>query len=180
MNTDIFYKVSTKNKRLNENDNFDDVNVSTSLFTTSTPSKQAINNISDSAYLNNKVMKIHKAVLESDFLPIDDDDVSTQTYTQSTQAGGKYMTETNAIPMNYADSTYSMPPYSETSNSPRNSSSHSSSSSYSSSDSSTSETPKKKSQKRIVKKQAIKKPSKSVPKRKLSTKKQVIKKGSKK
>ena len=73
VNKDIFYKTSTKN-----NKNFDDILVSSSLFTTSTPSKRGIDENTESAYMNNKLSKIHKTVLDSDFLPLD-----TNTYTDT-------------------------------------------------------------------------------------------------
>lgn len=128
INTDIFYKTSNKDKTKS-----DDFFISSSLFTSSTPNKQAINEITESAYLNKKLMKIHERVLDSEFLPIGNISKSPKTAAniiesdsvinnssitqsqQSVQSGGnkynKYTTETNEIPINYSESTMSIPPY---------------------------------------------------------------------
>ena len=100
INTDIFYKASNKKKPV------DDVYVSSSIFTSSTPSKQvpAINDNTESAFINKKLMNIHKNILESDFLPIN----NTETDSVKFHSGGKsskYTSETIDIPINYSESS---------------------------------------------------------------------------
>jgi hypothetical protein len=94
-NTDIFYKLNTSSqKRIEDSNNF---TISSSLFTSSTPSKTNIN-ISDSAYLNKKLMSLHKFVLDSDSMKNSDQ-------TQQGAGSQNMTTDTRDIPINYSEST---------------------------------------------------------------------------
>ena len=117
INTDIFYKASNKKKSYDENF------ISSSIFTSSTPSKSVINDNTDSSYINNKLRNIHKLVLESDFIPIDNEinntsikSIQSTQSTQSTQSiqsgGNKYTSETIDIPANYSESSSVVSSYS--------------------------------------------------------------------
>jgi hypothetical protein len=125
MNSDIFYKSSPKKSY------DDEVLVSSSLFTSSTPNKLTLNNIaiSDSDYINNKLYNIHRRVLESDFLPYNNQ-IRDRVLT------GGFTTETRYLPK---DDTSSSDSYSATSSSSSYSTTSSSSSYSTSSISSTSE-----------------------------------------
>ena len=102
-NKDIFYK-ATKNTSSTQHD----IYVSSSLFTTSTPSKQIINNISEShRTLNNKLDKLHNDISNENFLPIGTD-MKTE---HANQHRGGYSTETINIPKNSPESTISITPY---------------------------------------------------------------------
>ncbi|QKF93949.1 hypothetical protein QKU48_gp0491 [Fadolivirus algeromassiliense] len=194
INKDIFYKASKKNQN-----KLDDLIVSSSLFTTSTPSKQVINENTESAYLNSKLMKLQKTVMDSDFLPLE---TNTDTDSINSQSVGKkrynkLSSETNNLPLNSATMEMITPyqyggeyGYSSdsessdrTSTSQSSTNSESSTSSQSTSTSTSSEKPKR-NQKRITKKQPAKKVIKKGSNNKNISKKtpakKIIKKGSKK
>ena len=111
INTDIFYKASSNKKH------YDDVAVSSSIFTSTTPSKSRINDNTDSAYINNKLRNIHKTINESDFIPHNDsnNNNSTNTFTESItqQSAGsaRYTSETIDIPATYSQSSTVVTPY---------------------------------------------------------------------
>ena len=103
-NTDIFLK-SKKN-------NTTDINVSSSLFTTSTPSK--FNDLTDSAFITRQLIDIHKKLLDSDLIPSHDNKTEQiHSHTNSTDysqyGGGKYSSgsspgqSTMELPINYSD-----------------------------------------------------------------------------
>lgn len=180
VDTDIFLKSLTKDPME------DDINVSSSLFTTTTPSKlgKLIPDTTDSAYITKDIIKLHKKILDSDLIP--------ESYSQShsSQTGGATSAMSTAdLPINYSESSmtdssamrsamkyayhdlipdakYSTPSSSQYSSSSSNSSTSSSSSSSSSTSSSE---PKKTKQYRTVHK-------KSIPKKKTTSKKTTPKK----
>ena len=152
--TDIFYKASTPSKGFD----YDDILVSSSLFTSETPDKNTMNDITDSAYLNRRLMKLHKSVFDSDFMP--------NNITEASQTGGK-KTETDRLPI-ISESTYTASPYEYSSRSSTSSSSYTSSSETESSSSSSPPPPKKRQ------------PIKKGGGKKAPPKKQPVKKGSRK
>jgi hypothetical protein len=99
-------------KQKSKKNNFDDIAISSSIFTSSTPSKKDLmDETTDSAYLTNKIKNVHKKVLDSDFIPyFDNSDITSST----AQYGGnsRYTTETINIPGNYTESSSSMSSYS--------------------------------------------------------------------
>ena len=98
-NTDIFFH-SPQNKNITDNSFI----VSSSLFTTSTPNKQIVNDVSDTSYINNRLMNIHNKIMDTEFLPISNTDIESA----SVQSGGQASTtHTRALPINYSDSTLS-------------------------------------------------------------------------
>jgi len=98
-NTDIFFH-SPQNKNITDNSFI----VSSSLFTTSTPNKQIVNDVSDTSYINNRLMNIHNKIMDTEFLPISNTDIESA----SVQSGGQASTtQTRALPINYSESTLS-------------------------------------------------------------------------
>lgn len=96
--TDIFVH-SAQNKSMNNNDFV----VSSTLFTTSTPNKQIINDLTETSYINTKLMNIHNKIMDSEFLPISNTDVESAS--ASVQSGGAATsTHTRALPINYSES----------------------------------------------------------------------------
>ena len=73
-NTDIFYH-SAQNKNVTDNSFV----VSSSLFTTSTPNKQIVNDLTDTSYINNRLMNLHNKIMDTEFLPISNNDVESAT-----------------------------------------------------------------------------------------------------
>jgi len=191
VNTDIFYKADNKNP--------EDIHVSSSLFTTSTPSKKGYNDYTDTSYINNKLMRLQQKFFNSDFIPTEAINY-TNTDNLISQEGGRKMrrstdVKTFSIPMDKSTSQYSTSQYSTsqystsqyscstcstTINDKSSSSTTSSSVTNSDSDSDESLDHKKPELKRTTKnetsKKVLKKSQTAVPKKK----KYVVKKSSKK
>ena len=86
--TDIFYDV-TEIKEVAEN-KIENIDVTTSLFTTSTPNRKIINNNSETSYINNKLLDLHNKVFDSNFAP-------SSTIPDYNQKGGEIMSSTDTI-----------------------------------------------------------------------------------
>jgi len=163
MNSDIFYKPSNKKTPHDE---------SSSVFTSETPKKNVIDNNSESSYINEKLRKIHKSVLDSDFIPMKNTDTETMTGGKHTESSAKHTSSahhtssakrtssaksaTLSIPLNYSESTTNISPYYSSDyvykSSSTSYSSTSSESSYSSTSSDTEDKRKKPIKKKTIKK----------------------------
>ena len=88
-NTDIFYDV-TENKTAQDK-KIENIIVTTSLFTTSTPNKKIINNNSETSFINNKLLSLHNKVFDSEFALLNTE-----------QKGGDILstTDTRMLPIN--------------------------------------------------------------------------------
>lgn len=127
MNQDIFYKTTSRSK-YNED-------VSSSLFTSETPTGQVRDDITSTSYINNRLRNIHEDIMNTDYLPMEsvsktggskhkrkhdstsssDDTTSTQTSTtQSTsikKTSNRYTSATVDIPVNYSETSTTISPY---------------------------------------------------------------------
>lgn len=148
MKSAIFSKTSSKKTP------YDELGLSSSIFTSSTPTKSVIDDNTESEYIGKQLSKIHKSVLDSDFLPL------SNTETENTLTGGhttssarhtssakhtssaRHTTSsakasaTISIPKNYSETSTNISPY-YSSDYVYKSSSSKSSSSYSSTSSDT-------------------------------------------
>ncbi len=187
IDTDIFLKSSAK----------DDINVSSSLFTTTTPSKLGnfIPDTTDSAYITKDIIKLHKKILDSDLIPeLAQSETQSYSQSQSQHGGASSAIDTLDLPINYSESSFTdtsalrsamkyaygeLIPDAGYSNSSSQSSSSSSSSSQTSSSSQSSSTSQSNSSspKRVQRRTT---PKKTAIKRKTSIKKSVTKTAPKK
>lgn len=127
---DIFYKVSDKKRRqMSQTVAEYELGLSSSIFTSSTPSKGIADDMTETEYVNNKLTKIHKNVLDSDFLPLTkintksdesfnsisltggSDTKYTSSAKNTSNSSAKYTSETVNIPINYSESSTNISPY---------------------------------------------------------------------
>lgn len=98
-NTDIFLKSPKKG--------ISDMNISSSLFTESTPSK--FYDVTDSAFITKDLMHIHKKLLDSDLIPSHSESTNYSQYSQygagKNSIGDSTGMSTMELPINYSESS---------------------------------------------------------------------------